>query len=98
MSKQLGGGPAFPHMGQEATYDEKVMDGTVVKMKRDKAVAPASGMSLRDYLAGQALVGLGARFWLQHARHAPSDRRRYTAEDAYSMADAMLAERQKEEK
>ena len=47
------------------------------------------GMTLRDYFAGQAIVGLSA---------APStDGRSYKsmAEDAYKQADAMLAERAK---
>jgi len=42
------------------------------------------GMSLRDYFAGQALVGLVSRF---------SDK--YIAEKAYQLADAMLEEREK---
>lgn len=47
------------------------------------------GMSLRDYFAGQALMGMLAR-----------DTDRYSKElvavDAYQYADAMLAERSKE--
>ena len=46
------------------------------------------GMSLRDYFAGQALVGLAAR----GERNVM-----YVAQYAYEYADAMLAEREKEE-
>ena len=47
----------------------------------------SSGMSLRDYFAGQALAGLAARgCW--NGEDA--------AEKAYEMADAMLATRKKE--
>lgn len=45
------------------------------------------GMSLRDYFAGQWLIG-ASQYW---ARTAPEK----LATEAYAMADAMLAERKK---
>ena len=51
---------------------------------------PTSGMTLRDYFAGQALAGLCA-YGIPGEHHTPEA----TAEDAYAYADAMLAEREK---
>lgn len=42
------------------------------------------GLTLRDYFAGQALAGIQARF-----DYTP----KYAAEQAYSLADAMLKAR-----
>jgi hypothetical protein len=51
-------------------------------------VYPAfSGMSQRDWFAGQALAGLAA--------HTGSTPRELVAQTAYELADAMLAERAK---
>ena len=50
----------------------------------------SEGMSLRDYFAGQALAGMLADSTRQGSLE------NYT-EDAYDIADAMLAEREKEE-
>ena len=47
------------------------------------------GMSLRDYLAGQALAGM-------LACSQTTGSKKDIAYDAYSQADAMLAEREKE--
>lgn len=52
---------------------------------RDIGKAPANGMSLRDYFAGQALNGMLAA----DTSAVP----RYTAIAAYDFADAMLAAR-----
>ena len=49
------------------------------------------GMSLRDYFAGQALAGMLADSTRQGSLEN-------YAEDAYGIADAMLAEREKERK
>lgn len=46
------------------------------------------GMSLRDWLAGQALSGLMASHDWKHMYDADS-----YAEDAYKLADSMLAKR-----
>lgn len=46
-----------------------------------------TGMTLRDWFAGQALA------WLPHVGCGPDLDNRETAEAAYQLADAMLAER-----
>lgn len=51
------------------------------------------GMSLRDYFAGQALAGIMANAKLIEVLAAS---KQDPASCAYEMADAMLAERQKE--
>ena len=62
----------------------------------------ACGMSLRDHFAGQVLVGLvtyenGERLdkLFGSGRTDDCSPQRYFAEIAYSIADAMLAEREK---
>lgn len=52
----------------------------------------SGGMSLRDYFAGLAMQGLVAQS-MGSASSSPAD---IGAEYAYAMADAMLAEREKE--
>lgn len=78
MSASNDGGPAFP--GAYTVYPHKgPVEGVVVA---------EGGMSLRDWIAGQALSG-----WLSDpsATASPED----TAERIYQYADAMLAERAK---
>ena len=69
------GGPAFPFWGYVAGSSEK---------------APLAGMSLRDWLAGQAVVGILT------AANVPAGDWPRCAAHAYAAADAMLAEREKE--
>jgi hypothetical protein len=52
-----------------------------------------SGMSLRDYFAGQAIIGLA----LNIKEHNP-EAFTVVARHSYEMADAMLAERERSEK
>lgn len=66
------GGPAFPHDNQGLGGAHRIAQ---------------PGMSLRDWFAGQALVGL-------LAKHSIGVNR---AEQAYWLADAMLAARSKGE-
>ena len=73
------GGAAFPTLGRELTD----LTGAVV----------TSGMSLRDYFAGQFAIGLADSVPLGEARHGAIKTR---AKLAYDMADAMLAEREKQ--
>ena len=47
-------------------------------------ICPADGMTLRDYFAGQALIALTGELMPHKA-----------AEEAYTIADAMLARREK---
>ncbi len=50
--------------------------------------SPEYGMSLRDYFAAAALTGM-------YSDGCPADTVNAVASDAYRMADAMLAERNK---
>ena len=73
MTTSPNGGPAFPRAG----------------MKLAGGVDPATnGMTLRDWFAGQALMG-------DIADHAGGVTNAGRAEWCYEMADAMLAEREK---
>lgn len=67
------GGPAFP------------CESYGIKNGKETTV-PAQGMTLRDYFAGQALVGMFADYFrsLNHEPHV-------VAHDAFVFADAMLA-------
>lgn len=55
---------------------------------------PDYGMSLRDWFAGQALIG--ACMEVAREEHSLADLRMAMARSAYQVADAMLAERAKE--
>ena len=72
MSASKDGGPAFP------TPDCSEWDGEL----------RTTGMTLRDYFAGQALISVIAR----NSNRAPKE----WATDAYLTADAMLRERELE--
>jgi len=76
MAKINNGGPAFPRMGG-------YVEGTIPLQWEP----PQAGMSLRDWFAGQALVG--------QMTAGESDNPAGYAELAYAVADAMLAERAK---
>lgn len=77
------GGPAFP--GEQAVDGPR--DG-------ERRWVQQSGMSLRDYFAGQALVM--AAVMIQHNGNAFGVEAIPAAADAaYQIADAMLAERAK---
>ena len=56
----------------------------------DQMIWPETGMSLRDWFAGQALAGLSSRLGY-HPKSDPAD----VVGDAYTLADAMIAERSK---
>ena len=81
MSGRNDGGPAYPH---EADYvmGDKPSDPYQFKVDFHP------GMSLRDYFAGQAL----ANSWTCLEK---GDQPEEIAKDAYKIADAMLAEREK---
>lgn len=66
------GGAAFPH---DLLYDER-------------RTAVHGGMSLRDYFAGQVLMGM-----LASKAHSPGFQPEEDAAYCYSLADAMLAAR-----
>jgi len=55
----------------------------------------APGMELRDWFAGMALSGLVSRFWHQDEEHL--EMANY-AEAAFNLADAMIRQRNEEQK
>ena len=72
------GGPAFP-------YDEKNDDGSYFRS--------FSGISKREWFAGQALAGMLAHHTRYKARDGRTDWHSAVSEEAYEIADAMLAAR-----
>lgn len=70
-------------------YDQNSIGETVVRESQP-------GMNLRDYFAGQALVGLRSQS-LKHPSNYPMDAKSWTPDDyakmAYKLADAMLKAR-----
>ena len=74
------GGAAFPN--------QHVHPDTFSKLPGWKG---SSGMTLRDYFAGQALAG-------RNARDSIYATWKHMAMDCYEIADAMLDEREKESK
>jgi hypothetical protein len=79
MSTKVDGGYAFPHPGT------RTEDGT------DFHTYPELGMTLRDYFAAQALVGILAFPGTLNGNRDKSAS--VCAVGAYEYADAMLAER-----
>lgn len=71
------GGPAFPQTTTESYGGELAVD-------------VSGGMSLRDWFAGQALIGMGT--WSPVGSPMEPTAR---AEWAYQQADAILAERER---
>ena len=84
----MSGGPAFPSMTR--TFEDRRDGGTFHETE--------GGMTLRDYFAAQTLPGIVTL----DVNHAPGvkpkkgeDGNQAIARVAYSLADAMLAERAK---
>ena len=89
MSKKNNGGPAFPTM-----YDDgynMIADG--MQARTVAIVKTESGMTLRDWFAGQALPTVvdGALKLLRATEQMPAADK--MAHAAYVLADAMLKER-----
>jgi hypothetical protein len=72
---------------------ERAFPRPLSKLSSEEISNDQDGMSLRDYFAGQALMGNCARIQVADSGHWPSaaDMARW----AYEQADAMLAERAK---
>lgn len=83
MSEIKDGGPAFPSLEIYEGYDR---DREAYAVKSDVA----TGMSLRDHFAGQALVGLLHYTSYQHGAEWAA------AQDAYRIADAMIKAREQQ--
>ena len=82
MTKIDDGGPAFPN---PMNRDDR---GTAFPQEYGYG-----GMSLRDWFAGQAMVGILARGWDAYQSGSPET----LAADCYAMSDAMLAAREEEQ-
>jgi len=83
MKDDRTGGPAFP-------IDFRSFNGV--------NTIPKDGMTLRDWFAGQALQGFCANVGVGlHSEQIRTWIGDATARDAYSYADAMLTEKDKEE-
>jgi hypothetical protein len=93
------GGPAFP---RPHSWDESPLTG-MHEGDRAEPHGEQSGMSLRDYFAGQAVdrcINVAAQFVMEQPDFAPwqtmlSEIVRRGVTMAYHIADAMLAERTK---
>lgn len=77
MTQKNDGGPAFP--------TDMLISGSVTGSK------PYSGMSLRDWFAGQAMVGITAGYWSNPDMSGVGPQG--MADEAYQYADAMIAAR-----
>lgn len=75
MTARNDGGPAFPSKETRNSIGQVIATGYI-------------GMSLRDYLAGQALIGLTGGNWTHDGGLVLSGA-------AYRIADAMLEAREK---
>ena len=89
------GGQVFPttRLERNPDYDDAVPSSPYLMP------VTYSGLSLRDYFAGQALIGLlGCPQWVRgvDAAAGPGEFKAYVAAHAYAMADAMLKARETE--
>ena len=85
------GGPAFPHQREQWSEHEchpSGVGGNLVRFEHPHH----DGMSLRDWFAGMALQGAVAR---EGIITIAGDRPGKTADEAYTIADAMLAARER---
>lgn len=80
MNNPIDDGPAFPH--PEFAADVVMSDGR----KAARVYPPQSGMSLRDWFAGQALAGMQSSVACNWTNEQ-------FAQEAYKQADAMLKAR-----
>lgn len=78
------GGSAFPETSSRPDYSEHGREFT--------NVSSSGGMSLRDWFAGQALTGIMGDSGM---RPSNTEEFEHLAKRLYSLADAMLAEREK---
>lgn len=78
MSAKYNGGAAFPHRGWDGPNDQFAW--------------PETGMSLRDWFAGQALIAFVSGMSDQTRGDTSVE---YWASVAYETADAMIARRSK---
>lgn len=84
------GGPAFPRTGFHP--DTTSATGDFYRELQSTVTEPATGMTLRDWFAGQALCGHLAAHARANTPFPPCDE---FARGAFLFADAMIAERQR---
>lgn len=84
------GGPAFPGATE---YVEEYNPGHPDPLQPMQKALLLRGMTLRDWFAGQALVGMRLPWPGDHGHH--KNFAEHAADSAYKVADAMLAERQR---
>ena len=90
MKERNDGGPAFPTEANEIAKAQAMGFGWPAPVSR--------GMSLRDYFAAAALQGILASNYDPHGgEESASSDNKACALHAYEIADAMIAEREKEE-
>lgn len=75
---------------------EAIKDGGPAYPLKEPLTSDALGMSLRDYFAGLALTAIirdkeEQSYWVQD--YSPEECAQFTAERAYSFADAMIRAR-----
>jgi hypothetical protein len=95
MDKVNDGGPAFPTRGED------FVDGPQGRLPQSAwGMEPKTGMTLRDWFAGQAMQGMAAEMvkggYPRQDIIAGVPEQNLIAEVAFGIADAMLAERAKE--
>lgn len=90
MTEKNDGGPAFPHVSGTEGHGPHV---TRINPNGDIVFdCIASGMTLRDWFAGQSLAGILSR---PKGCEAWDGEPQESTEAAYNYADAMIAERSK---
>ena len=93
--KTSDGGPAFPRAGYYPPTDGCDLD--TLRERLPSVTEPEDGMSLRDYFAGQAVMGILANSDLPDL-FAKGFAPHKAAEIAYMVADAMVTERDQQRK
>jgi hypothetical protein len=94
--KKDTGGFAFPmpeHLFSAAVNEIESMDLREETLEKtvDQLVSAATGMTLRDYFAAKAMQGIAA-----NQRWNVTNQIDNCAREAYAIADAMIAERNKQ--
>lgn len=91
MSTINNGGPAFP--AGSIRKSRSAADPGADFVVTDVVAPKYAGMTLRDYFAAKALVGLMGRGWSSH-KGPDYDLVKIWAESSFGIADAMLAARE----
>lgn len=84
MSKKDDGGPAFPGQYFDKEFFDQARKEIGILPARERATIAHGGMSLRDFFAAAAIMGIAARG--EAKSHDQAFR-------AYEIADAMIRER-----